>query len=82
MDGPSIRCVVYKNVFHQILILKIGEIVVTFRILPTKYLLQHHQVSSNSDEKQKSFIYNLFNGWSVNFSYCGDSPRVRFVLAT
>ena len=81
MDGPSIRCVIYKNVFHQTL-LKIGGIVVTFRILPTKDLLQHHQVSSNSDEKQKSFIYNLFNGWSINSSYCGDSPRVRFVLAT
>ena len=81
MDGPSITCVIYKNVFHQTL-LKIGEIVVTFRILPTKDLLQHHQVSSNSDEKQKSFIYNLYNGWSINFSYCGDSPRVRFVLAT
>ena len=65
MDGPSIRCVIYKNVFHQIL-LKIGEIVVTFRILPTKYLLQHHQVSSNSDEKQKSFIYITFNGRSVH----------------
>ena len=31
----------------------------------TWWVLQNHQVLSNSDEKQKSFIYNTFNRWSV-----------------
>ena len=29
-------------------------------------VLQLHQVSLNSDEKQKSFIYNTFNGQTVH----------------
>ena len=29
------------------------------------YILQLHQVSSKSDDKQKSFINSKFNGWVV-----------------
>ena len=43
-----------KRVFHPIL-MKFGEIVVH-----TQWLLQLHQVSSKSDEKEKSFINSPF----------------------
>ena len=29
-------------------------------------VLKHHQVLSNSDEKQKSFMYNIANAQSVH----------------
>ena len=51
MDGLSVKSVIYKNffVFHQNLI-KLGDVV------SSSCLLQLHQVSLNSDEKQKHFI--------------------------
>ena len=51
MDGLSVKCILYKTfVFHQNLT-KLGDVVYT-----------PYQVLSNSEEKQKSLIYNTFNG--------------------
>ena len=49
-DGPSVECVLFKTFldFHQNLV-KLGEVVGHIG-----YLLHHHQVLSNSDQKQKS----------------------------
>ena len=46
MDGPSVKCVLYKTffVFHQNL-MKLDE------DFSTHKALQYHEVSKNSDEK-------------------------------
>ena len=48
--GMAVECVLFKTFFdfHQNLV-KLGEVVGHIG-----YLLQHHQVLSNSDQKQKS----------------------------
>ena len=53
MDGPSVKCVLYKTffVFHKNL-MKLGRI-----ISCTHGEKQYHQFLSNYDEKQKSFKY-------------------------
>ena len=47
-DGPSVECVLFKTFldFHQNLV-KLGKVVGHIG-----YLLQHHQVLSNSDQKK------------------------------
>ena len=40
-------------------------------------ILQLHQVSSNSDEKQKSFIQNIFNGLVRQLGIGESGLRVR-----
>ena len=53
-DGPSVKFVWYKTIFFHQNLMKLGEV------------LQLHQVSLHSDEKNNSFISNTFNGRSVH----------------